>query len=226
MNEEELKALLGESAFKAMSADQIAASISKFSASNKELSDLKKEKEDREKKDKENDSTLSDKVKLDRDKKDKDLSDSKALEAALTFTLTAHEYIKNNESVLPKNIADIVKAADKESYDSAIQKSNAIKDAIIQEFFNQQSNLDMLTASQKSDLAEFQKLTKNGREAKSPEIYKNIFEPTVDSIKRVKKAEELSKSKNGYGGDTDQDQAYKDKLTSMANKKFFRGKQA
>ncbi len=224
MNEEELKALLGEAAFKAMSPEQIQASIGKFSGSAKELADLKKEKEDREKKEKDNQSSLHDKVIEDNKQKDKSKADSKALETALTFTLTAKEQFKKDEAILPKGILDIFEVADKETYDSAIEKANAIKDGVIQSFFSEQANVDLLTASQKSDLADFQKLTKNGREAKSSEVYKNLFEPALESSKRVKKAEELYKTKNGYGGDTDQDQAYKDKMIQMADKKFFGGK--
>jgi hypothetical protein len=173
---------------------------------------------------KQNNKTLDDKAKDELARKEKEKSDTKALETALTFNFTAKEFFKNYESLLPKGTSDILTVAEKESYDSPIQKSNSIKDAVIQRFFSQQSNMDLLTEGQKSDLAEFQKLTKNGREAQASEVYKNIFEPALESAKRVKKAEELSRSKQGFAGDTDAEQAYKNKMIEMGQKKFFGGK--
>ena len=172
------------------------------------------------------DVTLNQKVKIEQDKKEKEQSDTKSLETALTFTLTSKDFIRNNESVLPKGMSDIFKVADKESFDSPIHKANAVKDGLIHSFFSQQSNLDLLTESQKEDLADFQKLTKNGRESKASEVYKNLFEPALESLKRVKKAEELTKSRQGLNPGSDSEQAYKDKLSKMAEKKFFRGKHA
>ncbi len=199
----------------------VAPIVEDITAIKAELDALRKEKDDWGKS---KDKTLHDKVIDDNKEKDKNRSDSKTLEAALTFNLLSNEFIKNNESVLPKGISDIFKAAEKETYDSAVDKANAIKDGIIQSFFSQQLNVDMLTHSQKSDLADFQKLTKNGREAKAQDLYKNLFEPALESLKRVKKAEELYKANQGFGNNTDVDQAYKDKLSKMADRKFFRGK--
>lgn len=228
MNEEELKAMLGETAFKAMSKEQVTASLEKFGSSAKELANLKKEKEDRENQDKEKDkeknSTLHDKVNRDRLDQDKKQSESKQIEAALTFTLSSADFLKQHEAILVKGASDIFKAADKEKYDSPIDKANAIKVGLIDLHFSQQYNVDFLNEDQKSDLADYQKLTKNGKEEKANEIYKNVFKPAIDIMKRVKKAEELGKSKQGLGGDTDADQALKDKMISLGQKKFFRGK--
>ncbi len=171
-----------------------------------------------------NNQTLNDKVKIDQDQRSKRDSDSKQLESALTFTLTSGDFLKQNESILPKGASDIFKAADKEMYDSPINKANAIKVGLIDLHFSQQSNVDFLTDDQKELLADYQKLTKNSKEEKSNEIYKTVFKPSIDTMKRVKKAEELARANQGYGGNTDLDQAYKDKLTKMAEKKFFRGK--
>lgn len=168
--------------------------------------------------------SLRDKVLKESETKDKEKQDAKELENALTFSLTAKDFVKANESILPKEVAAILQASEKESYGSAMHKANAIKEEFIQAFFSQQSNLDLLTPSQKTDLAEFQKLTKNWREAKAPEVYKNLFEPALESLKRVKKAEELYRTKQGYSSNTDSEQAYKSKLAAMAEKKFFGGK--
>lgn len=167
---------------------------------------------------------LNEKVQRERQDQEKKASDSKNLESALTFNLTSGTFLKANESVLPKEIGDIFKAAEKESYSSAIEKANATKSAIVQAFFSQQANVDYLTDNQKTTLADFLKLTKNGKEEKAQAIYDNLFEPALSTLKRVKKAEDLAKQNQGFGGNTDVDQAYKARLTEMANKKYFGGK--
>lgn len=189
-----------------------------------ELEALRKEKSDWSKKKEKEELSLNDKVKLEREDQEKKNSDSRLLEAALTFNLTSQQFLKDNESILPKEIGDIFKAANQEKYENAIQKSNATKAAIIQSFFSQQSNVDYLTEGQKLSLADYLKLTKNGKEDKAREIYDNLFEPALGTLKRVKKAEELSKSNQGLSAGSDSEQAYKDKLSKMAERKFFRGK--
>lgn len=170
------------------------------------------------------DPSLSDKLKKEQEDRDRKNSDSKSLESAIMFNMTSSEFLKTNESLLPKEVAEIFKLAERENYSNAVDRANATKSAIIQSFFSQQSNLEMLTPSQQSTLAEYLKLTKNGKEEKAREIYDNLFEPALASLKRVKKAEELFKAKQGFGGNTDADQAYKDKMSNMAKTKFFRGK--
>ncbi len=170
------------------------------------------------------DLSLGDKVRNQNDLKSKADADSKSLESALTFNLTSADFLKMNESLLPKEIGDIFKVAASENYDSAIHRANATKAEIIQSFFKVQANVDLLTDSQKNTLADYLKLTKNGKEERSREIYDNLFEPALGTMKRVKKAEELNRSQSGFAGSTDVEQAYKEKLVKMAEKKFFKGK--
>lgn len=169
------------------------------------------------------DVNLNDKVKKDQDDKSKRDSDSKVLESAISFNYSLKDFIKGNDSMLPKEFNEIITMADKEKYDSAVHKSNAIKSAFIQSFFSQQSNVDLLTETQQTALADYQKLTKNGKDEQAPQLYSNLFEPALASLKRVKKAEDLYRAKQGYSGNTDSDQAYKEKMTKLAEKKFFRG---
>lgn len=195
--------------------DDVQALKDKILALEKEKSEWSKPKDDL---------SLNDKVKLERDQQDKKSSDSKALESSISFNLTVSDFVKQNESFFSKGISDIVKVAEKEKYDSHIHRANAIKAGIIQEHFSLQANVDELTESQKSVLADYTKLTKNGKEEKAKDVWEAVFEPALNTAKRVRKAEELSKSKQGLGGISDSEQAYRDKLSKMAEKKFFRGK--
>lgn len=149
------------------------------------------------------------KAKAEQDKKDKVKGDSKSLAAAIKFDLGAREWLKTNEALLPKTIAGILDQADKETYDSPIEKDATVKLAIVTEFFGLQSNVDLLTQSQKATLEEFLKLTKNVKQERAQSIYDNLFEPTFESLKRVKKAEEIAK---GVHTPSDADESYRQKL--------------
>ncbi len=167
------------------------------------------------------DQDLNTKVKKDKDRKDKLDLDSKALESALTFTLGADDFIKTNQSLLPKDIADIFKAADKETYSSKVEKASAIKSGIVQSFFGVQSNLDLLTMAQKSVLEDYLKLTKAVKEQKAQEIYQIIFEPTLESLRRVQKATEVALAHKGFSSGSDADKAYKEKMMNLSKKHYL-----
>lgn len=133
----------------------------------------------------------------------------KALTSAVKFTMNAPAWLKTNESLLPKSIAGIFAQAEKENYTDEIEKDCAIKVGIISEFFAEQANLDLLTDSQKSTIEDFRKLIKTVKQERAQQVYDSIFEPTFEALKRVKKAELISK---GHGGGSDSTKAYKEKL--------------
>lgn len=164
------------------------------------------------------DPTLLDKAKKSREDEDKKNNDTKALENALRFSLKADDFIKTNVSLLPKDVADIFKQADKENYANAIEKDAAIKSGIIQSFFAIQANVDLLTPGLKSSLDEYLKLTKTGKQDKAQSMYDNVFEPAFEMLKRVKKAEVLSK---GYGSDDDVESAYKNRMIKLSKSHYL-----
>lgn len=188
---------------------------------------LKEESEKRDKKpdddngDDDDDKDLNKKVRDNRDAEDKKNRETKGLESALRFNLTSEKFIEDNKDILPKESADIFAQADKEKYDSAIEKSNATKSALVQSFFNIQSNVELLTPSQRDSIEDFNKLTFKGRQDKAHEVYQNIFEPTLAMIKQIKKAEEVGKSKGNYPNETEGDAAYREKLMAGSKKHFL-----
>lgn len=175
---------------------------------------------------KKEDESLGDKVRKDQEDKDSKHRDSRTLERAVQFTYGSKEFLKQNESILPKEIGAIFEAADKEKYDTAVQKSNAIKSEVVRSFFKLQANVDFLTASQKSQLDEFLKLTQSGREEKADAVYENLFEPTIEQVKRIKKAEQLSKANSGLATEGDSDLVYKNKLIALGKRRFLGEKNA
>lgn len=206
--------------------DDIATIVKGLKESNdrmaKELADLKAAGGKPDPKDK----SLNDRVEEDRKEKDKKAGDSKALEKALTFTLKSQDFLKENESILPKEMGEIFKAAEKETYDSAVEKASAIKAAMIQSFFKVEANIKVLTENQKESLEDYLKLTKNGKEERAQQIFENVFEPAMAMIKNIKKAEEIGRAKNGFGSSSDQQNAYKNKLLGLSKGHYLGEKEA
>lgn len=163
---------------------------------------------------------LNDKAKDLRSKEEKTQNDTKALEAALRFSLSSADWLKTNAALLPKDIADIFKAAEKENFETPIEKDAALKAGIIQSFFGVQSNLDLLTPGLKNELEEFLKLTKTGKQERAQEIYNSVFEPAFEMLRRVKKAEALSK---GFGDPSDSESSYKKRLMEHSQKHYQMG---
>ncbi len=191
-------------------------------AINERLEKLEKENADLKKSaggKKDDDPDLEAKAKASREAKEKSSSDTKKIEAALKFSLGAKDFLKQNASLLPKDIEGIFAEADKEKYDNAIEKDSAIKASLVQSFFNVQSNLDLLTPSQKTILEDFLKLTKNGKQEKAQNLYETVFEPTFEMFKRVKKAEQLGKDGQVEASDTIQ--AYSDRMMKLSKKHYM-----
>ncbi len=155
------------------------------------------------------DDDLAEKARKQREANERTSNDTKALETALKFTMGANTFLKENAGLLPKEINDIFAAAEKETYGSAKQKADALKAAVVQSFFKVQSNLEMLTPGLKSQLDEYLKLTKDGKEQEASRIFDSIFEPAFERLKAVKKAENLSK---GFSSSGSADDEYKQKL--------------
>lgn len=161
---------------------------------------------------------LLNRMKANKDRESQSAGDAKALEAAIRFNLDSPGWLKNNASLLPKDVEDIFKTAEKETFGSAIEKDQAVKSAIVQSFFSVQSNLDLLTPGLKSSLEDYLKLTKTGKQEKAQAIYDSIFEPALEMMRRTKKAEALSK---GYSTGSASEDQYKNKLTNISRAHYL-----
>ncbi len=144
--------------------------------------------------------------------------ESKKLEDALKFNLEVKDFVQSNKDILPSEAQDILNAAEKEKYDTAIDKAAAIRTAVIKSFFDIQANIDSLTGKQKTQLEDYLKLTKKGREEKSEFIFENIFEPALEMVKKVKKMDELGKARSGVSTGTKAGDEYKQKLIDGSRK--------
>ena len=164
-------------------------------------------------------SDLAAKAAKEREEKEVEAKKTKSLEGALNFTIKAADWLKTNATLLPKTLEGIFAQAEKEVYANAIDKAAAMKSGIISEFFAIQSNQDLLTAAQKNALADFKALTKNDKEQRVNDIWDNIFEPTFESLKRIKKAEQV---RQGLGDPSSSDSAYEKKIKEASAKHYLR----
>lgn len=169
------------------------------------------------------DDDLEAKAKLAREAKEKSSAREKRLEAAVKFNMQSKDFLKQNEALLPQDAAEIFEQAEKEKFEDAVEKDEAIKAGLVQAFFRVQTNVDLLTAGQKAMLDDYLKLTKTGKQEKAQYIYDMIFEPAFDTLKRQKKAEALSR---GHGESSDADDAYRKRLVAGSRKHYLGEKNA
>ena len=169
------------------------------------------------------DPTLADKVRKQQQDKDDQSKREKSLESAIHFAHASKDFVKANRGLLPATIEGIFDQANKETYDSAIEKANAIKVEIVREFFAVQSNHDLLTVGQKNQLDDFLKLTKTGKQDRIESIYSMIFEPTLETLRKVEKAKQVH---SGGKDQTDSEKQYADKMIKMSKKHYLGEKDA
>jgi len=168
------------------------------------------------------DPSLADKARLEREANDKKARYERSLESALNFNIAGPNFLKDNVGLLPKTIESIFVAAEKEKYDSAVDKANAIKVGVVSEFFAVQANHDLLTAGQKIELDDFLKLTKNGKQDRVENVYAMIFEPTLETLRKVEKAKQLN---TGTKNQSDAEKQLADKMMKASKKHYLGDKE-
>lgn len=168
------------------------------------------------------DADLADKARKEREDNEKKGKHEKSLGSAMKFNMGSQEFLKTNAGLLPKTVESIFSAAEKENYGSEIDKANAIKVGVVQEFFAVQSNMDQLTGAQKVELEEFLKLTKNVKQERIENVYAMIFEPTLESIRKVEKAKQLGV---GEKNQSSAEKALADKMMKQSKKHYLGDKE-
>ena len=164
------------------------------------------------------DPSLADKARQERENKEKSAKAEKSLESALTFIMGGTSFLKDNVGLIPKNIESIFAAAEKENYENKVQKANEIKVGVVQEFFAVQANHDLLTGPQKIELDEFLKLTKNGKQDRVENVYAMIFEPALETLRKVEKARQLN---TGTKNQTDSEKMLADKMMKASKAHYL-----
>ncbi len=209
-----------------LTAEKIAAIVEENKTLKAAAEAAKKKPDDKKEPDPKEEDDLQEKAKKFREAKEKSDRDTRTIEQALQFNLSAEDFVKKNSDLLPKDFSGILASAAKESYDTAGAKAAAIKASMIGSFFGVQANLDSLTPAQKVDLDEYLRMTKTAKEDKAAQVFANIFEPTLESLRRIKKAEELGRARSGLSNGSDTENSYRDRLIKGSRKAHLGEKQA
>lgn len=217
MTPEEIKALQ----------DSKAEADRKLAEMQAELEKLKKPpaKGNEEKDDEDPEDDLAKKAEKERKLAEEGKGKTKRIQQALKFEMSLPEFTKNYKGIVPKDFDGILERANKENFDDAVAKSIAIKSSFLSTFFTVKDNYDSLTASQKEVVDGFLAQTKIGREEQAEKLYETIFEPALESIKKVRKAEQVNRARNGLseGGNSVMDD-YKDRLVKQSEAAYLKRK--
>ncbi|MDR2426833.1 MAG: hypothetical protein LBD46_06635 [Endomicrobium sp.] len=145
------------------------------------------------------------------------------LERAVEFNYKIETFAKENKEIVGDEVINIIELSKGRNYDTGIEKANELRSAILNKYFSVQSNIDALrTESFKKKATEFLALTQIKRNELSDE-YWELFELSVENIRRDKKQAELVKAENGIETN-DFQKKYKEKLAEQANEYYFPGK--
>jgi hypothetical protein len=136
----------------------------------------------------------------------------KRIENATRFSMGLGKFLADHKPFLPEEVVKVIGVTEKENYDTTEMRANVIKAAMIKSFFEIQANADLLTSNQKIMLDGFFKLTKTAKEEKASEVYENVFEPTLEMLKRVRKAEEVARANSGFANENDVSSGYRQRL--------------
>lgn len=169
------------------------------------------------------DPSLADKAKKEREAAEANIASQKAMESAINFNIQSKDYLKVNGAFLPKTVESIFAQAEKQNYDSAIQKANAIKAAILSEVFVVKEWVEHLTGPQKIEVENFLKLTNNGKQERVENIYSMIYEPTLEMVKKIEKAKQLN---NGAKNQTDGEKMLAERMAKLSRKHYLGEKDA
>lgn len=162
---------------------------------------------------------LAAKAQKEREEKEKQAAATGKLEKAIRFTTGMADFVKTNATLLPKSLESILAQAEKEKYENAMDKAAAVQVALVSEFFAVQSNLDLLTESQKNALAEFTALTKNVKQERVQQVYDMVFEPAFATLKAVTKAKQV---RDGDIDPANAKAAYAKKIAEASKAKFLK----
>lgn len=196
---------------------KLAAALKRQEELESELAQEKKKKDKKEGGGDDPDDILQ-KVRREKEDKDNKARETKDVERSIRFNLTIDDFVKSNKDFLPDEVAGILSQASKERYDNEFEKASALKSAILSSYFSVQANVDSLTPAHRKSIEDWKGLTKGDREKRSADIYENVFEPCIETFRRVKKAEEVQRSRSGLAKESVSGEAYKQKLMRVSQR--------
>src|SRR5690606_23953586 len=80
-----------------------------------------------------------------------------------------------------------------------IERSSVIKAALMQSFFKEQENLDLLSESQMAKWKIYQNLGTQARQEEATNLFEVVFEPAINHARSIRAAKIQSKQENLTG---------------------------
>lgn len=161
------------------------------------------------------------KAQKEKEAEEEETGKTRRTEGAIKFNMAIPEFVKTNKDILPDEIAQILKTSANEKYDTEVERAAAVKAGIIQSFFSIAKNEEALTTSQREALKLYLGLTKKAKEERAADVYENIFEPAVETLKKIRKAEELAKGSSGQTAGSTSENQYKDRLVKASRQTYL-----
>lgn len=147
---------------------------------------------------------------IERDKKarEKDRETQGKIVSATKFNVGFDIFLKEYAGVLPPDATEIAKVASSDKYESEVDRSLAIKAALIQSFFKEEENVKLLSDSQKAKWKAYQALGTVGRQEEAATMYEVVFEPAINQARAIRQAQ-ISSKQDTYKGSKDSDIIFK-----------------
>lgn len=152
----------------------------------------------------EGDPTL-DEIQRGKKAQEKQQADQERVITAAKFNMRFETFLKEYAGVLPPSANEIPKVATVEKHPNELDRSAAIKSALMISFFAEEKNLDLLTESQKAKWKQYTSLGTVGRGEEAASIYEVVFEPAVNQARATRQAQIKSKEDPSSKGSSDSD---------------------
>lgn len=124
-------------------------------------------------------------------------SETKELNASLAnaikFNLSIESFIKDNETILPKEAKALFDTVNSKVYSTDVEKANVLRKGLIDQFIELKENFDILPNSLKERAGKYKALTDDEKTKQSSQFW-DIVEIGTSQKVLIRKAEQLSKN--------------------------------
>ena len=171
---------------------------------------FKKQEETKKEEPKKEESTL-DKAKADFENQSKTDAQLKEVEDATRFELTFPTLKENYKNYLPKETDNIMSIVDSQKFNNTSEKVREKRVNLMDAFFAEQKNIDVLNDTMKNKVNKYQALTQDAKRSESNK-YWEVFEIALDNLKTADKVRQAQKANGTTMSDEDEVATYSKKI--------------
>lgn len=142
-------------------------------------------------------------------------------EAATRFEMAFPKQLETDKDFYPKETDFIINAATAQNFPDKIQRTQAIKGSIMDAFFTEAKNIEVLNDTQKAKVEKYKALTIEDKR-KQANQYWEVFELAIDGLKTKARVAAATTANGAITGDMDKTKkAYNEKI-ALASKRIVR----